>query len=678
MERSLIRLGREQRLKVLSCGVHFFLAAALTASRMPGGHAPFALGCVAASGTGVESLAALLGTTLGVVLFFDFEEALPHLAAAVLILTAGRTFRGSRLVVSRRMLSMLAATVFLTVSIIYVTQSLAPLEDALNCAAAAALLACSVWFYRPLLRPKQEAVDTNGLLFLGLSLALSMLEIQVAELSLGRMLVSLLLLYAANRQGPQTGVAFGLAAGLLADFCLGGDGLLFTGAYALAGFLAGSQNGRRGAASVAYIGAVLVAVLPIRHSLAEVLLLESMFGTGVFLMLPGRLFDGKRVLREEPRDTVGIEQLKERLNRTAAALRDLYDSMGRSVPVSTEENPAIVFDRAAEKVCRGCALCSLCWQREYTSTFNALNDATPYLMERGRAMAKDFPGYFTSRCIHLPDLLVAVNGELSAFLLRRQYRRQLEETRRSARGQYAQLSDLLQSTAAGLEEAAPAFGDMTAERIGAALRPKEGEQVCGDTVVSFQTESGLLCLLLADGMGSGEAARKESALTCRLLRQFLEAGIQPEAALKTLNSAMALRGAETGSFTTVDLVTCRVATGETAFYKFGAAPSYIKKGGGVRRITGGALPVGLRGSPAAPDVTRLTLSPGSFVVMVSDGVADPGRDEWLQDVLAGWEGEDPQELANLLLRQSIQRQGLQDDCGIQILYLPESREVNLV
>ena len=62
-------------------------------------------------------------------------------------------------------------------------------------------------------------------------------------------------------------------------------------------------------------------------------------------------------------------------------------------------------------------------------------------------------------------------------------------------------------------------------------------------MVSFRTEGGLLCLLLADGMGSGEAARKESALTCRLVRQFLEAGIEPEAALKTLNSAMALRGA---------------------------------------------------------------------------------------------------------------------------------------
>lgn len=53
-------------------------------------------------------------------------------------------------------------------------------------------------------------------------------------------------------------------------------------------------------------------------------------------------------------------------------------------------------------------------------------------------------------------------------------------------------------------------------------------------------------MILADGMGSGDAARRESALTCRLLRQFLEADIQPEAALTTLNSAMALRGAETG------------------------------------------------------------------------------------------------------------------------------------
>ena len=469
------------------------------------------------------------------------------------------------------------------------------------------------------------------------------------------------------------GAAAGLGAGLTVDLCAGTGGGFFAAAYGLAGLLAGKYSaGRRAAAGLAFFAASLAALLPAQTPLAGSLLLECSIGTALFLLLPSQLFGGKRVRRTESFETAATGgRLKEQLNRAAAALRDLYDSMGRTPP-STDENPAIVFDRAAERTCRGCALCDLCWQKEYTGTFNAFNDATPYLLERGRAMPKDFPSYFTGRCIHLADFLAAINGELSAFLLRRQYRRQLEETRRSAKGQYAQLSDLLTATAAGLGEAVPAAGDAPLCQVGAVLRPREGESVCGDTVVSFQREDGIWCLLLADGMGSGEAARKESSLICRLLRQFLEAGVEPEAALKTLNSAMALRGAETGSFTTIDLCTSNPATGETSFYKFGAAPSYLKKGGVVRRVTGGALPAGLRGAPAAPDVTRVSLEPGGFAVMISDGVADPGQDEWLQDLLAGWEGEDPQTLAGLILAESIRRERLQDDCGIQVLYRPRT------
>jgi len=423
--------------------------------------------------------------------------------------------------------------------------------------------------------------------------------------------------------------------------------------------------------------AFLAALLPAREA-AQSMLVEAALAVGAFLLLPGRVFGGKRVKRAPVQEDAAGNHLKERLTKAAGALRDLYDCMGRNHAPSTEENPAVIFDRAAEKVCRDCALCELCWQKEYTGTFNALNDATPLLLERGRAMAKDFPNYFATRCIHLPDFIMEINGELSAFLLRRQYRRQLEETRRSAQGQYAQLSELLTATAAGLGENPVSRGETSGGcRIGAVLRPKEGETVCGDTVMSFQSDRGLWCLLLADGMGSGEAARRESALTCRLLRQFLEAGIEPEAALKTLNAAMALRGAETGSFTTVDLCTCDAATGETAFYKFGAAPSYLKKGGKVRRVTGGSLPVGLQGTPALPDVTRVQLESGSFAVLISDGVADPGRDEWLMDLLAGWEGEDPQALAGLILAESIRREHLQDDCGIQVLYR-EGEGVKLV
>ena len=664
---------RRRPAQLLAWGIRFFLAAALTASQTPGDYAPFALGCVAACGPGAEGIAALLGAGVGAVLFLEFSGALPFLAAAILIFTTAAAFQGLKLLEGPLFHPLAGAGLFLAVNGIYVLQSLSPLRDLAPCLAGTVLVGISAWYYQPLLQAGEEQLAPDSLLFLAGSILLALVDAELAGISIGRTLLCLLLAYTAYERGTMTGAAVGLGAGLAADFCSNSGGVLFGAAYGLAGLLAGSRSGgRRIWAALAFWGAAVLAALP--GGLATPLLPEAAAGAVLFLLLPGRAFGGKRVKRGKTVEfPAALEGMRAQLTRMAAALRDLYDSMGRSAPVSTEENPAVIFDRAAEKVCRGCALCELCWQKEYTGTFNALNDATPYLMERGRALAKDFPGYFADRCIHLPDFLTAVNGELSAFLLRRQYRRQLEETRRSAKGQYAQLSDLLTATAAGLGEVrATASQAAAACRIGAALRPKEGETVCGDTVVSFRTESGLLCLLLADGMGSGEAARRESALTCRLLEQFLQAGIEPEAAMKTLNAAMALRGAETGSFTTIDLLTCRPESGELSFYKYGAAPSYVKKGGTVRRISGGSLPAGLRGNTAVPDVTRAALEPGSFAVMISDGVADPGRDEWLQDLLAGWEGEDPQTLAGLILSESIRRENLQDDYGVQVLY--RSRE----
>ena len=41
-----------------------------------------------------------------------------------------------------------------------------------------------------------------------------------------------------------------------------------------------------------------------------------------------------------------------------------------------------------------------------------------------------------------------------------------------------------------------------------------------------------------------------------------------------------------------------------------------------------------------PPPARFPLEGDSFVLMVSDGVADSTEDEWLQNFLAGWQGSD--------------------------------------
>ena len=362
------------------------------------------------------------------------------------------------------------------------------------------------------------------------------------------------------------------------------------------------------------------------------------------------------------------DALRRRLQLSAQALRSLCESFGTPSPCK-EENPAVIFDRAAEVVCRGCALREICWSKEYLSTFNAFNDATPGILERGRAEMRDFAAHFANRCIHFPQLVSAINTEVTALLLRRQYRRQLEQERSHTRGQYAHLTELVAQAMAAPELPPPSGKEMPFD-VALGSQPKAGQRMCGDSVTYFRGEGSTLYLLLSDGMGSGREARRESQLALRLMEQFLTAGLHPDPALRTLNAALHLRSDDRGSFTTIDLLALDLSKGHAALYKYGAAPTYIKRGASVRRLTGSSLPAGLHDTAAVPAADRFPLESGTFLLMVSDGVADSSDDQWLQDLLAGWRGEDPNVLVSLVLRECWQRRQGDDDCSAICLCLP--------
>lgn len=174
--------------------------------------------------------------------------------------------------------------------------------------------------------------------------------------------------------------------------------------------------------------------------------------------------------------------------------------MFRTRAAERGENPAVIFDHAAQQTCRNCVLVKRCWQAEYNATYNAFNDACPAMLKRGRAEAEDFPLFFTSRCLHFPELLSAVNTELYAFRLRRQYRARLEDARALAEAQYEHLGEVL-----GSETAPEPEGTLLRCRVGTLLRPKEGESACGDQLAVF-TAGAMLYMLLSDGHGA--AARR--------------------------------------------------------------------------------------------------------------------------------------------------------------------------
>ena len=61
-------------------------------------------------------------------------------------------------------------------------------------------------------------------------------------------------------------------------------------------------------------------------------------------------------------------------------------------------------------------------------------------------------------------------------------------------------------------------------------------------------------------------------------------------------------------------------------------------------------------------------------MLISDGIADQSCDEWLLNLLAGFNGSSGNELAALILAESRCRKGLGDDCAVMVLHLPFAGE----
>ncbi len=201
--------------------------------------------------------------------------------------------------------------------------------------------------------------------------------------------------------------------------------------------------------------------------------------------------------------------------------------------------------------------------------------------------------------------------------------------------------------------------------VGVASMKKAGESVSGDRGTYFKTEQGILCIILSDGVGSGENAAKESVAAVRILERFLRTGIEPSMAMRMLNSVMLLKNADAWGFATVDLLCVDLFSGSAAFYKYGAAPSYVRSGKQIRRVRSESLAAGLgSGENGAPDIVKMRLHPGSLALIASDGVIADRNDGWVRTLLSGSDGSSMKHLARETLKAAMKQYGCIDDMTV--------------
>ncbi len=199
----------------------------------------------------------------------------------------------------------------------------------------------------------------------------------------------------------------------------------------------------------------------------------------------------------------------------------------------------------------------------------------------------------------------------------------------------------------------PAYSFMA----GVAQAIKEGETVSGDNIHIIEQIQGKAFFLLADGVGSGEQASKNSDSILDFLEKFMNAGYRKELAIQMLNGLILQDGQEK-AMSTLDICEVDLYKGVCEFSKIGATASYYKRENRVEKIEVPNLPLGAFGTVNL-DVIRKRVEDQEYIIMVSDGVIEAltlyKELESLEHYIEQIKDKNPKEMANKLLRFTIEK-----------------------
>lgn len=184
---------------------------------------------------------------------------------------------------------------------------------------------------------------------------------------------------------------------------------------------------------------------------------------------------------------------------------------------------------------------------------------------------------------------------------------------------------------------------------------KDGEKYSGDSYSFGQNKVGEYVTIVSDGMGSGPEAGLESEAAIELIEKFMEGGFSEGTMLNAVNSIMGMKFSEDEKFTTLDMNSIDLYTGESEFIKVGASMSFIKRGSEVEVINSSSLPFGILDDININPIKK-KVKQGDIIVTISDGVIDIdkaniGDYSWIVEYLNG-EQNNPEVISREILEKA--------------------------
>ena len=160
-------------------------------------------------------------------------------------------------------------------------------------------------------------------------------------------------------------------------------------------------------------------------------------------------------------------------------------------------------------------------------------------------------------------------------------------------------------------------------KIGVARINKYAVSECGDSVEVAERPRGGVSAILADGQGSGRAAKTTSSLVVNKAAALIADGARDGAVARAVHDYLyAVKDGKVSS--TLTIISIDLDTETVVFSRNSNCPVIVKNEYGIDVYDEDISPIGVH-KQMKPLITQLPLAPGLILVSYSDGIQVAGR-----------------------------------------------------
>lgn len=284
---------------------------------------------------------------------------------------------------------------------------------------------------------------------------LSLLSVKLGDISIGKILASLVIIFCARYLGLVGGSVAGIAAGVIFGLALREPSYIM-GAYAFGGLISGlmSTFGKVACCLSFFAANMIISVQTGNPTVIISGIYEIVAASLIFIFLREDIGDKFMGIFSSTTNYERQEGLKDTVAMRLDFTSKVLTSIGESIDIVSEKlakigknkSPNVYLD-SIDKICKNCGLKTFCFENKNADTLDSFSQINKILQSRGRIDKEDFPEHFAKRCNRKGELVDNINALYREAVEKKVSDSRISEVRELISEQFSDMGALLSEMA---------------------------------------------------------------------------------------------------------------------------------------------------------------------------------------------------------------------------------------